>query len=130
MKKLRGQAMNPNAIRAAIAALVAIAASPVMAEVGYSEGALAVSALERGNVAQAERVLAPVSLADAHDPARLINLAAVYARTGRVTEARAALLKVSRVADTMLVMSDGAERSSRAIARDALAKVDVEFASR
>jgi Flp pilus assembly protein TadD len=122
--------MNRIAIRAAFAVLVAAAASPVIAEVGYSEGALAVSALANGDVARAERVLAPVSLADAQDPARLINLAAVYTRTGRTTEARATLLKVGRVADAMLVMSDGAERSSRAIARDALTRVDVEFASR
>lgn len=108
----------------------ALLASGARAEIGYGEGALAVAALSAGDWQAAEAVLAPVSYADARDPARLINLAAVYARTGRMTEARETLLRAASVPDAVLVLASGEEKSSRAIVRSALARVNVQVASR
>ena len=60
-----------------------------MAETGYAPGALAVAAIERGDLARAEQLLTDASRGEADDPARLINLGEVYWQTGRHGEALA-----------------------------------------
>jgi len=100
----------------------AIAATP--SEVGYTQGSLAVSDLASGRLERAEQILTPQSLEDARDPARLINIGIVYARSGRLTEARSAFLAAQRVPEEALVLSDGRETSSRVAAGEQLALLD------
>lgn len=99
-----------------------IAAAPT--EVGYTQGSLAVSDLAHGRLDRAEEILAPQSLEDARDPARLINMGIVYARSGRLTEARSAFLAAQRVPEEALVLSDGRETSSHVAAGEQLAMLD------
>jgi hypothetical protein len=51
--------------------------------VGYPIGSLALSAIERGDWATAERLLTQDSRIANDDPARLVNLGRVYMATGR-----------------------------------------------
>ncbi|WP_443970553.1 tetratricopeptide repeat protein [Sphingobium sp. CR28] len=99
-------------------------------EVGYPIGSLAVHSIQNGDYAAAERVLAPVSQSDASDPARLVNIAMVYARTGRLAEARDALAMVSNAPDETLTLSDGRDVSSRTVAATLLRSLDARYAAR
>ena len=59
-------------------------------ESGYPRGSLGVAAIERGDWTRAEALLSDRSFGSRTDPARLINLGAVYMQTGRTAEAIAA----------------------------------------
>ena len=63
--------------------------NPAMVENGLPLGSLAVAAIERGDLARAERLLVASTLA-ADDPALLINLGYVLMAQGRSGEAIAA----------------------------------------
>jgi Tfp pilus assembly protein PilF len=100
-----------------------------LVENGVPRGSLAVAALERGDLARAERLLVNSAL-DSDDPARLINLGYVYMEQGRQEEAltawRAALAAPRhRVVETMA----GHEVRTDALARQILAKHQRSFAS-
>lgn len=101
------------------AALAALGASAALAQTGY-----AANAISAGQLAEAEKILQPANLADARDPARLINIASVYARTQRYAEARAALAQVQALPAEQLELADGASHSSHAIARAMLGRLD------
>ena len=115
---------------AAVLPLAACASTGVqMVEEGAPRGSLGVAALERGDLARAERLLLKSSL-DQDDPARLINLGYVYMEQGRRAEAltawRAALAAPRhRMVETMA----GREVRTDAIARQALARYQESFAS-
>ena len=108
----------------------AIAMAAPASEVGYPAGSLAVHSIQNGDYTAAERVLAPVSRDDASDPARLVNIAMVYARTGRLAEARDALAMVTQAPDETLTLSDGRDVSSRTIAANLLRSLDARYAAR
>ncbi len=97
---------------AALASVSAVAADGPAAR----DGSYAGSAIASGEYVEAERMLQPASYADARDPARLINLATVYARTERFGEARAALDRVHQLPDEMLLLADGVSYSSHKVA--------------
>jgi hypothetical protein len=115
---------------AIVAALSLVLALPTGAmagtptEVGYTEGSLAVSDLTNGRLERAEQILAPQNLEDARDPARLINIGIVYARSGRLMEARGVFLAAQREPEEALILSDGRETSSRVAAGEQLAMLD------
>jgi Flp pilus assembly protein TadD len=100
---------------AAIAALNAAPASASDRTVGrdvlYADQAIAA-----GRYAEAEQKLRASSNADAKDPARLINLATVYAQTQRLDMARAVLDRVRDLPDESLVLADGASYPSHQLA--------------
>jgi tetratricopeptide (TPR) repeat protein len=100
-----------------------------LVENGVPRGSLGVAALERGDLARAERLLVNSAL-DSDDPARLINLGYVYMEQGRHEEAlatwRAALAAPRhRVVETMA----GQEVRTDALARQILARHQRSFAS-
>ena len=100
-----------------------------LVENGVPRGSLGVAALERGDLARAERLLVNSTLAS-DDPARLINLGYVYMEQGRSEEAitawRAALAAPRhRVVETMA----GHEVRTDALARQILARHQRSFAS-
>lgn len=109
---------------AALAAMMGFTAPATAAdgpEIGYAGGALAVDDITQGRLIAAERVLQAQSAEDARDPARLINLGLVYARTGRSMEAQAAFLAARAAPEKKLILADGRELSSRKVADEALA---------
>jgi predicted Zn-dependent protease len=95
------------------AAAAAIASSAALAD---TPSAYAASAIRAGQLAEAERILKPVSFEDANDPARLINIATVYARTQRFAEAHAALTRVQALPAERLDLAGGSSLSSHSIA--------------
>ncbi|MBT2187144.1 tetratricopeptide repeat protein [Sphingobium nicotianae] len=105
------------------AAFAALASTAALAGTKDAPGVYAASAITSGNLAVAERVLQPESYADAADPARLINIATVYVRTQRYSEARAALQRVQALPAEQLELSGGASYSSHAIAKAMLGRM-------
>lgn len=89
---------------------------------GMPRGALAVAAIDRGDLSKAERLLTRSPL-DGDDPARLINLGYVYMRQGRSEDAiqawRQALAAERHVA---VVTMNGREISTERLAREALTR--------
>jgi hypothetical protein len=106
------------------AAIAALGSTVALAQTGGATGSYAASAISSGNLTEAERVLQPASRTDAADPARLINIATVYARTQRKAEAREALMRVQSLPAEELELADGASYSSHAVARTLLARLD------
>jgi len=76
----------------------------------------AAAAITSGQLSEAERALQPASHADVNDPARLINIATVYARTARLTDAQAALMRVQALPAEQLELANGVSYSSHQIA--------------
>ena len=105
------------------AAFAALASSAALAGTMDAPGVYAASAITSGQLAVAERILQPESYADAADPARLINIATVYARTQRFVEARAALARVQALPAEQLDLANGASYSSHVIAKAMLGRM-------
>lgn len=87
-------------------------------------GDYAAAAIASGQLGEAERALRPASYADADDPARLINIATVFARTQRLADARAALARVRSLPAEQLELVNGASYSSHRIAAAMLQRLD------
>lgn len=81
-----------------------------------TSGDYAAAAIASGQLSEAERALQPASYVDADDPARLINIATVFARTQRITDARAALARVQALPAEQLELANGTSYSSHQIA--------------
>lgn len=106
-------------------------AEPANREIGYPNGALGLAAIQNGDLAKAEEQLTSMKGVKASDPARLINLGQVYARTGRAEEAARAYeaaMKSPKAFDVLLV--DGRIMSSREAARLALIDLRGGYAGR
>lgn len=106
------------------AALVALGATAAYAQTGGATGSYGATAIAAGNLNEAERILRPASQADAADPARLINIATVYARTQRAAQAREALLRVQALPAEELDLANGSSSSSHSIANAMLASLN------
>lgn len=105
------------------AAIAALASSAALAQTGGATGSYAASAINSGQLGEAERLLKPASQTDANDPARLINIATVYARTQRYAEARTALQRVQSLPAEQLELADGASYSSHVLAKAMLGRL-------
>lgn len=107
------------------AALAALIGPAALAQVPDAQGAqYAAGAIAAGQLGEAERILRPINLSDADDPARLINMATVYARTQRYHEARAALARVQALPNEQLDLENGASYSSHVLATAMLDRLD------
>lgn len=105
-------------------------AGPEAAEIGYKEGALGYAALTGGDYQRAEVQLNRLDGVEKDDPARLINLGQVYAKTGRHEEARRAYISAMKSGKSFdVVLADGRVVSSREAARMALAGLPGNFAA-
>ncbi len=89
-------------------------------------------AIVTGDLVAAERRLMAERRVFPNRPELMLNLAAVYARTGRTAEANALYAQVLARPASMLDMSSGRVASSHAVATKALAALDanVTIASR
>lgn len=110
----------------AVAALLLVGgaganAEPSNVEIGYPKGALGLAAIQDGDLAKAEAQLNSMKGVKASNPARLINLGQVYARTGRHQEAARAYEAAMKSPKSFdVVLADGRIMSSREAARLAL----------
>ncbi len=110
----------------ATGAAVAFWMTPASAEepVGRVGLALAYEQIAKGHLTAAEQMLTPRNVRDARDPGRLINLAVVYGRTGRIEQARNAFAAAAAAPEEMLIAADGRDISSRDLAHEGMIWLD------
>lgn len=90
-------------------------------EIGYPQGSLGYDALVEANYGVAERQILSDSRVAKDDPARLINLGQIYAKTGRTAEAVKVLERALRAEEVDLILANGEVVGSKVAARKALA---------
>jgi cytochrome c-type biogenesis protein CcmH/NrfG len=115
---------------AATAPGIALAAPDEVVVVGVPDGGLAANALMSGDFQRAANKLKTPLPDGANDPARLINLGNAYAGMGRMGDARDAYKAARFAPESLLVLANGNEESSRDIARRALGKLQASYAMR
>jgi len=101
------------------------AAAPALAadETGYQ-------AIAAGNLAAAERGILAEQKVYGNRPELMLNLAAVYRRTGREADARALYQRVLQRREVAMDMPSGAVVSSHELARRGLGTGAVQIATR
>ena len=109
---------------AAVAVLIAGGAGTASAE--NFNGAAQIA---RGDYAAAERIIVREQRLFPRDTDLLINLATVYARTGRIAEARRTYALAAAQPDEALDLTGSRTVSSRALATGALRSLDREVAA-
>lgn len=114
----------------ATAGLANVAAAETQMNPGYAPGALASTELANGELRAAEAKLNDKDAVAADDPARLINLGQVYAKSGRFAAAREMLVAAYRAPSVELLLADGRTMSSRTAAAAALADLRPAMATR
>lgn len=105
-------------IGAAMLASPAAAADP--GEIGYPKGALGFNALVEADYSTAESQLRAKNRVARNDPARLINLGVVLARTGRSDQAARLFERAMEAEEVELILANGEQLSSREVARRAM----------
>ncbi|MDO9489634.1 MAG: hypothetical protein Q7J32_14765 [Sphingomonadaceae bacterium] len=90
-------------------------------ESGYTPGALGFNAIMDSDWKRAEQMLAASSAAET-DPARLLNLAHVYRKTGRELAAKKLYEAVLAERDMTLELASGEAASAHELAQRALAR--------
>lgn len=94
-------------------------------EVGYPLGSLGYAAIMKGDLARAEAQLLKDKSVDRKDPARLLNLAHIYKKTGRADRARQLYEEVARSgSDLQLELANGDVATAQQFAMRALATPD------
>jgi thioredoxin-like negative regulator of GroEL len=108
-----------------VATLAAFMAVPAIAKdrVGYQ-------AISAGSLAQAEQTIDAERTIFPTRPELMLNLAAVYARTGRVTQARSLYGQVLDQEPVAMDLADGSVQSSHALAQRGLSRLGSSIASR
>ncbi|SCW68685.1 hypothetical protein SAMN02927924_02135 [Sphingobium faniae] len=115
---------------AATAPGIALAAPGEVLVVGVPDGGLAAHALMAGDFQKAANKLKAPVPDGANDPARLINLGNAYAGMGRMADARHAYKAARFAPETLLILANGNEESSRDIARRAMGRLEMNYAMR
>ncbi len=104
---------------------------PAAREIGYARTALGYEALRRADYTAAESQIEAQRRVGANDPARLLNLANVHWRTGRVASARALYEQVRDHRRHFAVeLASGRVLDSRDVARLALDRMGETIAMR
>lgn len=104
-------------VTSALAAGLLVAATPGLASTDDNNGATQIA---RGDYVAAEAIIRHEQRLFPSDPDLMLNLATVYAHTGRPDEARGMYRAVLDRPDEQLVTGDDQEQSSHAIASKAL----------
>lgn len=92
-------------------------------EIGYPKGSLGYDALVEANYTVAEKQILASSGVASNDPAKLINLGQIYAKTGRSEMAVKVLEQALREEDVELILANGETMGSREAARKALSLI-------
>jgi len=118
---MRIAAFAPLALLALSACATGSTSTAGLPESGYAPGALAFSAIMDSDWERAEHQLAASSAAES-DPARLLNLAHVYRKTGRELEAKRLYEAVIAQRDMTVELASGEPASAHELAQRALAQ--------
>lgn len=106
-------------------------AAPAPREIGYARTALGYEALVRADYQTAETQIEAQRRIAANDPARLLNLANVHWRTGRIASARSLYqMVVDHPRHFAVELASGDVRDSREVARIALERMGASVALR
>ncbi|MCW3838036.1 tetratricopeptide repeat protein [Sphingomonas canadensis] len=105
----------------ALAAPLALGALPAQAQSNEGTGSAAIA---RGDLAAAERELTAELRIHPGRPELLLNLAAVYSRTGREAQARSLYLRVLSQDDVLMDLSADRTAGSHAIAQTGLQRLE------
>lgn len=116
---MRVAVLTPLALLVLSACASSQMAASSMPETGYTPGALGFAAIMDEDWVKAERQLLASSAAE-NDPARLLNLAHVYRKTGREAEARRLYQAVLDQRDRTVELANGEPASCHTLARQAL----------
>ncbi|WP_294212589.1 tetratricopeptide repeat protein [uncultured Sphingomonas sp.] len=114
-----------NKLMVPVVAAFALMAVPAMAKdrVGYQ-------AIAAGSLTQAEQTIDAERAIFPDRPELMLNLAAVYARTGRDAQARALYSDVLARDAVAMDLADGSVQSSHALAQKGLMRLSSTMASR
>lgn len=115
-------------IGAAVLACPAAAADP--GEIGYPKGSLGFNALVEADYSTAESQLRAKNRVARNDPARLINLGVVLARTGRSDQAARLFERAMEAEEVELILANGEQLSSREAARRAMRALNLSLLDR
>ncbi len=115
-------------VAGSISAAPAAATEP--SEIEYPKGSLGFNALVEADYPTAESQLRTKNLLARDDPARLINLGVVLARTGRQDQAARMFQRALEADEVQLILADGEEISSRQAARRAMRALNASLARR
>lgn len=112
--------------------LVFLAAAPLaLALPAHAQSDVASSAIVEGAYAKAESKLLAELRADPNQPEALLNLAAVYSKTGRSADARALYAKVLSQDAVLMDLASQRTASSHAVAQAGLQRLQaVQFSAR
>lgn len=113
--------------------LVLLAAAPLVAALPAQaqDSAVASTHIVQGDYARAESKLLAELRIHPGRPELLLNLAAVYAKTGRVGEARSLYTKILSKDDVLMDLSAEQSAGSHALAQRGLRRLDaVQFSAR
>lgn len=114
-------------------ALVILAAAPLVAAlpVHAQDSSVASTQIVQGDYSAAEAKLLDALRASPERPELLLNLAAVYAKTGRTNEARSLYTRVLSSDNVLMDLSAQRTAGSHAIAQRGLSRLDaVQFSAR
>ncbi|UZK66732.1 tetratricopeptide repeat protein [Sphingomonas sp. M1-B02] len=110
---------------------IALAAPLIAALPAMAQDRAASSYISQGSYGQAESQLTSELRIHPDRPELLLNLAAVYARTGRVAEARTLYTRVLSQNEVLMDLSAQRTASSHAVARRGMGRLDaVQFSAR
>lgn len=104
-------------------AIASAASAQLGGEIGYPQGSLGYEAIVQANYGAAEKQIQSSWQISREDPARLINLGQIYAKTGRKAEATKVLTQALNLEEVELVLANGDVIGSRDAARKALAMI-------
>lgn len=127
---LKAAAFMGLALAAIMPAMAIAADGQDLVVVGVPDGRLAAKAIGNGQFEAARRKLEPMRVYGENDPARLINLGNAYAGLGRMAQAREAYRAARSAPELTLILADGTEGSSRAVAQKALTRLNPAYAMR
>ena len=110
--------------------MVAVALAPMLATAASAKDRVGYQAISAGSLAQAEQTIEAERAIFPTRPELMLNLAAVYARTGRAAQARSLYGQVLDQAAVAMDLPDGRVESSHALAQRGLSRLGSTIASR
>ncbi len=118
-------------MRAALFILAAVPLAALVQPAAAQDRALATTQIVSGDYATAEKALGAELRIYPNRPELLLNLAAVYAKTGRAAQARALYSQVLAQDDVLMDLPAARVAGSHAVARTGLSRLaNVQFTAR
>ncbi|WP_341207872.1 tetratricopeptide repeat protein [uncultured Sphingomonas sp.] len=110
--------------------LSALVLGTVMATPASGKDRVGYQAIAAGSLAKAEQTITAERAIFPERPELMLNLAAIYARTGREAQARTLYAEVLDRDAVAMDMADGSVRTSHQLARTGMARLTTAMATR